>query len=142
MNITAQEYGEANNLTRSQYTQEIKSLATDLVFEAYADWETRDEVEERINDYMIHDTVDSHQWVIYYSYNNDVIQHSDNADAYLDVYDNESLGQIVTEQGVDQLGTIRAYFAMYQDLSEACEVHTECPTYNDYVNTLLVERIE
>jgi hypothetical protein len=119
------------NITAQEYQEEINSLAQDLVSElseeikAENDYdEVLEGVRETIQD-RIHETVDSHQWVIYYSYNSDVIQHSDNEDAYLDVYDNESLGQIVAEKGVEQLGTIRAYFAMYQDLAEACQEEIE-----------------
>ena len=66
-------------------------------------------------------TVDGHEWVIYTAYNRAVIEHSANNEAYLGVYDDESLGALVSEKGVEGLELIIAAYAMEADLNEACE---------------------
>ena len=68
---------------------------------------------------LVHETIDGHQWIIYTAYNNDIVQISDNHAAYLDVYCQEDLGQLVIDSGVDGLTMTRAYFAMSQDLNDA-----------------------
>lgn len=109
-----------DNITQSSYNEEIEGLASNIAEELLEEYETREEAEDYVYD-RIHETIDGHQWVIYYAYNNDVLKYSDNDEAYKDVYDNESLGAIVSEQGVDSLGTVMAYFAMSQDVSEAMD---------------------
>jgi hypothetical protein len=106
-------------MNNSDYNAEIKSIAAYLVSDAMEQCDNdRDDAEELINDSLLHETIDGHQWVIYYSYNLDVIQNSDNSEAYKDVYDNESIGALVSEKGVDDLNTMIAFFAMYQDVQD------------------------
>ena len=106
-------------MNNSEYYLEIQSIAANLVSEAMDQCSNdKEEALELINDSLLHETIDGHQWVIYYSYNAEVIQHSSNSDAYQDIYDNESLGQLVTDRGVDSLNTMIAFFAMYTDVQE------------------------
>jgi hypothetical protein len=100
------------NITPTEYREELATLAADIVAE-HADNDMDD-----MHD-TVHETVDGHQWIIYTAYNNDIVQISDNHDAYLDVYGQEGLGQIVMDSGVDGLTLTRAYFAMSQDLNDA-----------------------
>lgn len=109
-----------DNITQSSYNKEIQSLAYDIANELLEEYGDRTEAEDNAYD-RIHEVIDGHQWIIYYAYNDDVLKFSPNNEAYKDVYDNESLGAIVSEQGVDSLGTMMAYFAMAQDVSEAME---------------------
>ena len=108
------------DFTESQYHQEIKDLASDLYDEALAQNDNdHDQADDAIFDYMLTELVDGHQWVIY-TYSNDLVaRFSDNADAYRDCYDNESIGQIVTDKGLEGMKPIIAYFAMQQDISDA-----------------------
>lgn len=109
------------DFTESQYHQEIKDLASDLYDEALAENDNdHDLAEDAIFDNgMLHQLVDGHQWVIY-TYSNDLVaRFSDNAEAYRDCYDNESIGQIVTDKGLEGMKPIIAYFAMYQDITDA-----------------------
>ena len=54
-----------------------------------------------------------------YTYSNELVERfSDNAEAFKDVYDNESIGAIVADKGLDALKPIIAYFAMYHDISD------------------------
>jgi len=108
------------NMTQLIYIEEIKGIATNLVKELMDEYEDREEAEEQTYD-RLHETIDGHQWVIYYAYNEDVLEYSDNDEAYQDCYDNESLGALVAEKGIDGVKPMMAYFAMYQDVSELLE---------------------
>ena len=104
------------NITYSEYQDEISDLAEDLHKEAM---EAHPEDEDERNSYVydsLHELIDGHSWVIYYSYNAGVLEHSSNPDAYQDVYDDESLGELVKERGVNSLNTTMAYFAMFDDV--------------------------
>jgi len=109
------------DFTESQYHQEIKDLASALYEDALAENDNdHDQAEDAIySDSRLSELVDSHQWVIY-TYSNDLVaRFSDNAEAYRDFYDNESIGQIVTDKGLEGMKPIIAYFAMQQDISDA-----------------------
>ena len=106
--------------TESQYHQEIRELASDLYDEALEQNDNdHDQADDAIFDYMLAELVDSHQWVIYTYSNELVARFSDNAEAYRDCYDNESIGQIVTDKGLEGMKPIIAYFAMQQDICDA-----------------------
>lgn len=109
------------DITQSSYNEEIKSIATDLVEELMQEHDNDREMSEDMMHDRLHETIDGHQWVIYYAYNDDVLKYSENEEAYQGVYDNESLGQLVAERGINDLKTMMAYFAMYQDVSELLE---------------------
>ena len=106
--------------TSSEYHKEINDLAANLYSEALEQNDNdHDLAVEAIHDSLLHEVVDSHQWVIY-TYSNELVERfSANAEAFKDVYDNESLGALVADQGLDSVKPIIAYFAMYQDISEA-----------------------
>ena len=108
------------DFTESQYHQEIKDLASDLYQDALAQNDNdHDQAEDAIFDYMLSELVDSHQWVIY-TYSNELIaRFSDSTEAYHEFYDNESIGQIVTDKGLEGMKPIIAYFAMQQDICDA-----------------------
>ena len=63
----------SKNITAAEYAIEIESLATDI----------RDEAAEYSRDLheALHETIDSHEWVIYTSYHKDVLYLSQNSDA-------------------------------------------------------------
>jgi hypothetical protein len=106
--------------TQFEYNQEIQSIAYSLVesaFNEYDEVETREDAEELINDTLLHETIDGHQWVIYYSYNLDVIKYSDNEDYYSDNFGAESLASSL-EQGLDTLHCHIAFWCMYADVQE------------------------
>ena len=109
-------------MNKSEYNEEIRDLATSMVDEAMANNDNDSNAAlEAIQEDVLHETIDGHQWVIYYAYNDDVLKYSDNDEAYQDCYDNESLGALVAEKGIDGVKPMMAYFAMYQDVSELLE---------------------
>ena len=105
--------------TSTEYYREISDLADDLYSEALEQNDNdHDLAVEAIHDSLLHEVVDSHQWVIY-TYSNELVeQFSANAEAFKDVYNNESIGALVADQGLEALKPIIAYFAMHQDISD------------------------
>ena len=105
--------------TSIEYHREISDLADNLYSEALEQNDNdHDLAVEAIHDQLLHELVDGHQWVIY-TYSNELVERfSDNAEAFKDVYDNESIGAIVSDRGLDAVKPIIAYFAMYQDISD------------------------
>jgi hypothetical protein len=118
------------NLTHSEYWKEISSIAETLVDEAMDEAkqdydgnnpdfdELKEIAEESINDSRLHETIDGHQWVIYYAYNLDVIQHSANEDYYSDNFGAESLASSLEQGGLDALHCHIAFYAMYADVQD------------------------
>ena len=105
--------------TSAEYYREISDLADDLYSEALEQNDNdHDLAVEAIHDHLLHELVDGHQWVIY-TYSNELVERfSDNAEAFKDCYDNESIGALVVDRGLEALKPIIAYFAMYQDISD------------------------
>ena len=116
-----------NNITRKEYIKEIEELATCLVDDArdelddLNDLVNRENVMDWIMDNALHEAIDGHQWIIYYTYNDDVLRYTSNVGAYEDAYDNESLGELVKEKGFDGAKMMMAYYAMYNDVLEQLE---------------------
>ena len=108
-----------SEITRSQYYDEIRSIASNMAEEALSDndWD-RDAAEEDISDSRLHETIDGHQWVIYTAYNLDVIRHSDNSDAYVDNFGEADAGSIIKDRGINGLHAVMAYCAMEQDVRD------------------------
>ena len=105
--------------TSIEYHREICDLAGSLYSEALEQNDNdHDLAVVAIHDHLLSELVDCHQWVIY-TYSNGLIERfSDNAKAFMDVYDNESIGALVADKGLDAVKPIIAYFAMYQDISD------------------------
>ena len=111
-------------ITHSSYNKEIRDLAESIVgtaFNEYDEVTDRESAEELINDTLLHETIDGHQWIIYYYGNDKVLEFTDNYDAYKDVYSDEDLGALVADKGLEGAKTAIAYFDMYQDFSELLE---------------------
>ena len=107
-----------SELTNSEYWVEVKSIADNLVSEAMSDNENdKDRAEEDIFDSRLHETIDGHQWVIYYSYNLDVIKHSANEDYYSDNFGGEALEESL-KGGLDTLHCHIAFWALYADVCD------------------------
>ena len=108
-----------SELTYNEYWAEVQSISDNLASEAMADNDNdREAAEEDINDMRLHETIDGHQWVIYYSYNLDVIKHSDNDDYYNDNFGAESLAVSLNEGGLDTLHCHIAFWALYADVQD------------------------
>ena len=109
-------------ITRSEYCNEVHFIAESLVKDAMeANDNDRSAAEDQIYDYMLHETIDGHRWVIYYSYHDDVLRYSDNSNSYIDQFGNDDAGQVLKERGLNGLKTVMAYFAMEQDVRDCLD---------------------
>ena len=109
------------SITSSEYRAELKYLAASLLDENKEEASERgDSVLEFIMDNGLdHETVDGHQWMIYYSYSLDIIKHSSNEDYMVDNLGDESLGHALKNGGLNGLHQAIAFYAMLADLNEA-----------------------
>lgn len=106
-----------SNITSSQYWLEVQSIANLIATNAMQSCDNdRAEAEELINDSLLHETIDGHQWIIYNAYNLDVIQHSDNEDYYIDEFGAEDAGVTLKNGGLSGLHTAVAFWALYADV--------------------------
>lgn len=108
-----------SNITSSQYWNEVQSLAVSIAEYAMAQCDNgRDDSEELINDSLLHETIDGHEWVIYNSYNLDVYQHSGNSDYYIDNFGGDDAACVLKEKGLDGLHQALAFYAFYADVQD------------------------
>jgi len=102
-------------MTELEYWQEIESLAMSIIEETRSDNPdmSEDNLLDAINE-RVHETIDGHHWIIYYSYNLDIIKHSNNED-YMS---NEigGLDETLNKSGFDGLCLEIAFWAMYADV--------------------------
>lgn len=112
-------------ITEQQYWAEVASLVACIVSEAAnytdcnaADTFDRDTVLEKIYDTVLHETIDGHQWVIYYAYNLDILQYSDNTDYMVDNFGPEFAGKTLKEAGLSGLHMHLAFWALYADVAD------------------------
>ncbi len=109
-------------MNNQEYWKEINAIAENMVSEVMDEQDNdKDAAEEEINDSRLHETIDGHQWVIYYSYNLDVIKHSNNDDYYNDNFGAESLAASLEQGGLGTLHCHIAFWCMYADVQEALE---------------------
>ena len=108
-----------SNITSSQYWNEIQSLAVSIAEDAmsYCD-NNHDEAEELINDSLLRETIDGHQWIIYYAYNLDVYQYSDNSDYYINNFGGDDAAFVLKEKGLDGLHQALAFWSLYADVQD------------------------
>ena len=108
-----------SNITSSQYCNEIQSLAVSIAEDAMAYCaNNREEAEELINDSLLHETIDGHQWIIYYAYNLDVYQYSRNSDYYIDNFGGDDAAFVLKEKGLDGLHQALAFWSLYADVQD------------------------
>ena len=108
-----------SNITSSQYWNEVQSMAVSIAEDAmsYCD-NNREDAEELINDSLLHETIDGHQWIIYYAYNLDVYQYSDNSEYYIDNFGSDDAAYVLKEKGLDGLHQALAFWALYADVQD------------------------
>ena len=107
------------NIAEHDYNKEVQSIAEGLVNDNKADYEGKEALEEAINDTLLHETIDGHQWVIYYAYNLDVYEHSSNRDYAVDNFGDDWLQHTIKENGLQGLHQGLAFWCLYADVQEA-----------------------
>lgn len=96
-------------ITQREYNEEIIRIVGDARVEVA---EYGGDIEE-----ILDQAVYGHQWVIYYSYNDDVIKVASNPDAWEAMYSREDVGSLVVEKGMSGARTDQAFFAMMEDVN-------------------------
>jgi flagellar biosynthesis chaperone FliJ len=93
-----------------EYHNEIMDLAKEViqaVIDEGADYYDR-----------LHEVIDSHKWIIYNRFHMEVIAHTNNEEAYQEVYGAEDFGRLVIDRGVSVLFQTIAFFAMEADVRD------------------------
>lgn len=109
-------------ISNQEYWKEVIATAAAVVEQAIdgLQWDNaevdQDSIEERINDYVLHEQIDGHQWVIYNAYHLPIIQHSDNPDYAVDNFGAEFLAESLKQGGLDDLHQAIAFWCMYADV--------------------------
>lgn len=93
--------------TSAEYHQQCADIANECVTEAEGDSDRAQE--------LIHEAVDSHQWIIYTYFNGIVLEHSSNRGAYFENY-----GALGANSYSDAMIKM-AFAAMHQDVCECLE---------------------
>lgn len=103
----------------TEYYKEVNSIAEALVAEAMAYHDNDDkQAMDDIMDCRLHEAIDSHQWIIYNSYNLSITEHSSNADYMIDNMGEESTMEALKSGGLSGLRQALAYWAFYADVQE------------------------
>ena len=101
------------------YYSEVNAIAEALVSEAMAEHgNDAEQAMDNINDSRLHETIDGHQWIIYYSHNLSIIEHSSNDDYMIDNLGLESAGEVLQRGGLNGLHQAIAYWALYADVQQ------------------------
>jgi len=105
-------------LTTHDYYAEINETAINIIDELLEENDNcLGDVEAELYD-RIHETIDSHTWIIYTCHHSLIRRVSSNDEAYKDAYCDEDLGALLTSQGIEAVDVIIAFFAMTADVSE------------------------
>ena len=107
-------------INQKEYFAEVNATAGNIAEMALEEkgWD-REEAEEYINDSLLHENIDGHEWIIYTAYHLPIIQHSPN-----DEYMADNMGgleETVKEGGVQGLHMAMAFWAFYADVQEELE---------------------
>lgn len=111
-------------ITQAEYWKEVKQLARGVCEDAYDGCDTLEDYNEQLGQ-MLHETIDGHQWVIYYPYNLPVLELSDNADYMVDNFGDHSVGVEFERGGLSGLHCALAFWALYADVHDEVAEITE-----------------
>lgn len=102
-----------------EYWTEITTIVEQVKADTLAQGFTLDGDAEEYADRYLSETVDGHEYCIYYSKALEVLQHSDNQDAMLDTVGAESAAQALRDGGLGGLHCAMAFWAVLAD----CTAH-------------------
>jgi hypothetical protein len=100
----------SDDITQSVYWKQVKALAQECIKEA-----GRSSTADRDLYEIVHEMVDSHEWVIYTRFHHQILQHTDQDVAALF----EDMGGPDLSKGWDNVVTQAAYLALEGDVLEA-----------------------
>jgi len=97
-----------SEITWKSYRVECDSVAEESLREAYENGSGEDDVYDRV-----HENVENHEWTIYYRFHTQILQQSDNDNAYF-----EDFGSLEADSASDAIAKM-AWAAFCRDVSEA-----------------------
>lgn len=110
---------KVNNMNYTEYYKEVNSIAENLIAEAMAEYDNdAEQAMDDITDCRLHEAIDSHQWIIYNSYNLSIIEHSSNDEYMIDYLGVYEVEYVLHNRGLSGLHQALAYWAMYADVQE------------------------
>lgn len=119
-------------ITSSEYYIEVEAITKSLVTEALSQCDNdTEQALELINDSMLHEWIDGHEWIIYNAYHLPILQHSSNSDYMLDELGEDEAASILKEKGLSGLHCALAFWAIYADVMDILS-----DTMDDIVDTL------
>ena len=127
-------------MNSQQYWKEITDIAEQLVWSAMNEYDDLNDHDSpvaasyqaaAIIDRLLHEAIDGHQWVIYYTYSLDVMKYSGNTDYLVENFGAEDAGTILSEGGLESLHQAISFWAMYADVQEKLE-----QAFDDYIGQL------
>ena len=101
-------------ITEAEYFEEVKSIAENLVKEAME----QENALGVINNYLLHEAIDRHRWIVDYAYNLGVYQHSNNQDYFVDSWGKEDLACTLKEHRTSYFNQVVAYWCLYADVMD------------------------
>ena len=104
-------------MNSQEYWKEVNETASNII-ETAKEYEQagHNDAEEYINDTLLHETIDEHEWIIYYSYNLPILQESANSDYMVDNIG--GLEESLKSGGLSGLHQALAFWAFYGDVSD------------------------
>ena len=114
-------------LTSSDYYTECENTASLVVEQAIEALQfdneevTEEAVNDKIFDYVLHENIDSHEYVIYNYYHLPILQISSNDDYMIDNMGLDCLEHELKNNGLSGLHCALAFWAFYADVSEYLE---------------------
>lgn len=111
------------NLTSSTYFTEVSKTANYIVTLAIESLELDNEeineenLNDRIQDHILYEQIDSHEYNIYYCYHLPIIMFSTNPDYCVDNFGSDFLIEDL-KKGIQSLHNTLAYWAFYADVSD------------------------
>ena len=115
------------NLTSSAYYTECENTASSIVEQAIEalQWDneevTEDAINDKIFDYVLHENIDSHEYVIYYAYHLPILQYSNNDQYMIENIGSDSVAYELEKNGLSGLHMALTFWAFYADVSEYLE---------------------
>ena len=103
------------SLTKQEYFENVISMAHELFDEAVAEGHTeKDDIYDYFQETLPGQCPGSHTFIVYNYRHLEVLQHSENRDAFFDV-----MGYRMEADSTDEVFTQLAYWAFYQDVVDA-----------------------
>lgn len=132
-------YSNVENLnTDFNYRQAVLSLTDSVICainEALEDEQIsfdKEDIEDLVNDSLLHETVDGSQYAIYYHYHLDILKHSDNSDyAIENILCGDEMANILKDNGLTGLHQALAFWALMEDVQEQLNEHLSQIDFNE-----------